>query len=609
MYFADLKNTRSAAYKISLPPPKYIQYGRELHNLKTAQSREFLMVQKRAYSSSSFAGNTRRYHGLLVINEHLFLSALHENINGISLLPGFFGEIQPDISYIHAASLYPVVIRLEFPDCSIIKTLSFNQGFIIQYEVIGTANLCIRPLVTYRDVRALGCQNISAMCENELLMPNAFSIQKCIISSSLSFTHDETIYNHAYYPKEAERGYEAYEDLFSPGMFHGTVTNGTVTISCQHPDLLLESKKEIILLSSSTEEEESKEKEVDDEDLLSRAAGLCHQTPQIYAGYHWFLESWGRDTFISLPGLLLEFGQITKAEEIFSWHLKHARDGLVQNRFPDAYNSSDGTLWLFWALSKYYESWPKQAKTFIDQHKNTLADIIAKYPYTNITTLDNNLISVAPATGWMDTKFTPRAGKPVEINSLWMHALEFCEEQEISVPVHSMQVKHAFLAYWNEEKGYLYDLLDPLSSALRPNQLIPLGLGQLSKAQAHRALDLICAELITPYGPRTLGKGEEGYFSSFHGDSSYHNGMVWPWLIGFFIDALIFYDYCDPAPYLLPLYEYLLTDGAGMLPEIFDGTAPYRAGGTICQAWSIGEFIRARNKVLKQKEKKNISVS
>jgi predicted glycogen debranching enzyme len=600
MYSTDSKDIRSAAYKLSLPPPKHIQYGRELHNLEVAESREFLMVQKKAYSSSSFAGNTRRYHGLLVINEHVFLSALHENINGISLLPGFFGNAQPDLSYIHAASLYPVVIRLEFPDCSVIKTLSFNHGFIIQYEVIGTANLCIRPLVTYRDVRALGYQNISTY-ENESI-PNAFSIQNCIISSDLSFTRDETIYNHAYYPKEAERGYEAHEDLFSPGIFHGTVTNGTVTISCQHSDLLIKSKGEILDFSDGTGRK-SKEKETDGEDLLARAAGLCHQTSQIYAGYHWFLESWGRDTFISLPGLLLECGQLEKAEEIFSWHLEHARDGLVQNRFPDAYNSSDGTLWLFWALSKYCESWPEQAKAFINQHKSTLADLIAKYPHTNITTLDDNLISVAPATGWMDTAFTPRVGKPVEINSLWMHALEFCEKQDISVPVHSMQVKHAFSAYWNEERGCLYDLLDPQSSSLRPNQLIPLGLGQLSKTQADRALDLICAELITPYGPRTLGKGEHGYFSSFHGDSSYHNGMVWPWLIGFFIDALIFYDYCDPAPYLLPLYEYLLTDGAGMLPEIFDGTAPYRAHGTICQAWSIGEFIRARNKVNAKKEK------
>jgi predicted glycogen debranching enzyme len=246
--------------------------------------------------------------------------------------------------------------------------------------------------------------------------------------------------------------------------------------------------------------------------------------------------------------------------------------------------------------------WPEHALEYIRKNMLELSALISRYPSTSITRLEDNLIHVAPSTGWMDTSFTARTGKPVEINSLWLHALSFCEQHHIPVPVPAADVCSAFLGYWNEEMGCLYDTLDPKSSVLRPNQLIPLGLGQISSERAHRALFRICTELMTPYGPRTLGKYESGYYPVFQGDRSYHNGMVWPWLIGFFIDAIIAYDYTDPAPYLLPLYQYLLTDGVGMLPEIFDGSAPYRAGGTICQAWSIGEFIRARSRVLKMKK-------
>ena len=586
---------------IYAPVPKSIYYGRELKDLHIAQSREFLMVQGNAYSSSSFAGNTRRYHGLLIVDEHIFLSTLHEEINGISLLPGFFGDAIPDISHIHGASLYPVRLRYEFNDCSVTKTISFDGSLIIRYDIIGTAHLRIRPLITYRDIRTLGYTSFDIMYgdevgKDEVGKDAAFSVHGCEFSSDLVFTGDEIVYYHAYYPREQERGYEAYEDLMSPGFFHGTITNGTVTIFCHHPTLQKKSPTiskvpTIVSFADSFSE-----------DLLSRAAQLCCQTSHIYAGYHWFLESWGRDTFISIPGLLLEYGRISQAEEIFSWHLSHAHSGLIQNRFPDSYNSSDATLWLFWALSKYYERWPVHASEYIKKHTLQLLELISHYPSTPITRLDGNLIHVAPSTGWMDTKFTGREGKPVEINSLWLHALSFCEKHHIPVPVPSADVRTAFTAFWNEDVGCLHDTLDPICSALRPNQLIPLGLGQISYERAHRALFRICAELMTPYGPRTLGKDEPGYYPAFEGDRSYHNGMVWPWLIGFFIDAVITYEFCDPAPYLAPLFQYLLTDGAGMLPEIFDGSAPYRAGGTICQAWSIAEFIRARNKVLAMKK-------
>ena len=587
---------------IYAPVPKVIYYGKELKDLKTAQSREFLMVQGSAYSSSSFAGNTRRYHGILIIDEHVFLSALHEEINGISILPGFFGDATPNTSHIQGASLYPVQVRYEFPECSITKTITLDDGLHIRYEVLGTARLSIRPLITYRDVRTLGHSPLHITYGNEqseMQKNTAFFVKDCEFSSDLSFTHHETVYYHAYYPKEEERGYEADEDLISPGMFHGTITDGTVTISCHHPAL----KRDTHMMSDMPTTQLPTHGDVSTEDILSRAALLCCQTSQIYAGYHWFLESWGRDTFISLPGLLLEYGHISKAEEIFSWHLSHAQAGLIQNRFPNSYNSSDATLWFFWALSKYSEMWPVHADEYIRKNAFRLSNLIYKYPSTHITRLENNLIHIAPSTGWMDTKFTAREGKPVEINSLWLHALSFCEQYQISVPVPSQDVKTAFNAFWNEEMGCLYDTLDPNSSSLRPNQLIPLGLGQIPSVHAHRALSLICSDLMTPYGPRTLGKHEPGYYPIFQGDRSYHNGMVWPWLIGFFIDAVITYDYCDPAPYLTPLYQYLLTDGVGMLPEIFDGEAPYQAAGTICQAWSIGEFIRARNKVLSMKKR------
>jgi glycogen debranching enzyme len=201
----------------------------------------------------------------------------------------------------------------------------------------------------------------------------------------------------------------------------------------------------------------------------------------------------------------------------------------------------------------------------------------------------------------MDTVYTPREGKPVEINALWISALAEAESMGIQVPVQVRSAKEVFVSFWNDELQCLYDCIDPPDPSVRPNQVIALALGLVDQQQASAALSVIKKTLLTPYGLRTLSPHDPVYQGRFSGDRSYHNGCVWPWLTGWFVEALLQTgtDREMIAPMLSPILNHVREAGAGYISEIFDGDPPYRPQGCIAQAWSVAEISRACRMVIR----------
>jgi glycogen debranching enzyme len=195
----------------------------------------------------------------------------------------------------------------------------------------------------------------------------------------------------------------------------------------------------------------------------------------------------------------------------------------------------------------------------------------------------------------MDTEFTPREGKPVEINALWISALAESEAMGITTPVSFDDAREAFKRFWNEDRQCLFDRIDPADPAIRPNQVIALALGLVDHDQATKALATINKNLLTPYGLRTLSPLDPHYHGHYSGDCSYHNGCVWPWLTGWYVDALIRNGVRKDliAPMLIPVLHHLREAGVGYISEIFDGDPPYMPGGCVAQAWSVAEIARA----------------
>jgi predicted glycogen debranching enzyme len=346
----------------------------------------------------------------------------------------------------------------------------------------------------------------------------------------------------------------------------------------------------------------------------------------IVAGYPWFTD-WGRDTMIALPGLLIANRRGSVAEAIVRGFAPFVDGGMLPNVFPDAgsapeYNSVDAALWYVEAIRACAAVTRDAA--FAQDLFPVLRAIVAGY--TNGTRYG---IGVDPSDGlvragvpgvqltWMDAKVgdhvvTPRIGKPVEINALWFAALqttahfaEHCSADPQPYEDAAARVRESFERFWNEERGCCFDVIDGPDGndpAIRPNQLFAVALAPelLAPARARAVVDVCVRDLWTPVGLRTLAPGDPSYIGHYGGDQTardgaYHQGTVWPWLLGAFVQAhLNVYD--DPAlarTFIAPLADALDGYGIGTLGEIFEGDAPHVPCGTIAQAWSVAEFIAA----------------
>jgi predicted glycogen debranching enzyme len=438
-------------------------------------------------------------------------------------------------------------------------------------------------------------------------------------------------------PQEAARGLNDRDDHVHAGTFDATLAPGeTLTfLASAEEDADFEAvdvrrERDAMLLGhfSATEAPPWVERLVlaADQFIVARPTAAQPDGLSVIAGYHWF-EDWGRDTMISLPGVALAAGRPELAAPILRAFSQYVDHGMLPNRFPDGssapeYNTIDATLWYVRAIKGYVDATDDLA--LLRDLWPTLSDIVRWH-------VDGTRygIKVDPADGllaggepgiqltWMDAKvgdhvITPRIGKPIEVNALWYDALvsmgAFATRLgEPSAPfdAQAAAARAGFERFWNPDTGYCFDVLDGPDGhewALRPNQLFAVALGGgLFDAPRERAIVDTCAHaLLTSHGLRSLAPSDPAYVGFYGGDQShrdgaYHQGTVWAWLIGPFVDAhLRVYDDAAAARRILePFGDHLVAAGLGTVSEIFDGDAPFVPRGCIAQAWSVGELLRA----------------
>jgi predicted glycogen debranching enzyme len=361
----------------------------------------------------------------------------------------------------------------------------------------------------------------------------------------------------------------------------------------------------------------------------SQSVHLAPDKKTIIAGYPWFTD-WGRDSMISLPGLLLDTGRYSEAKGLLKAFASFTQDGLIPNRFPDSgeapeYNTIDATLWMFQALNSYLLAtgdWSLLKELF-----STLSDIIAWHVRgtqygIGVDANDGLLRGGEPGVQltWMDAivegqVITPRHGKPVEVNALWYCALTFMEHWAVRLSIDATlysqlrtQVRQHFAnRFWYDKGDYLYDVVDvdgiagKNDASLRPNQLFAASLTHdlLSEAQTSSMLKQVTTYLLTPLGLRSLSPTDPAYHSHFNGspverDGAYHQGAIWQWLIGPYIDVHLrmYNDRAATVKLLQPLIHHLWTTCLGTISEVAEPSLPYKPAGCFAQAWSVAEVLR-----------------
>ena len=366
----------------------------------------------------------------------------------------------------------------------------------------------------------------------------------------------------------------------------------------------------------------------------TRAAALGTEARTVIAGYHWFTD-WGRDTMISLEGLTLSTGRAREACLILRTFASYVRDGLIPNMFPDGereglYHTADATLWFFHAIGRYVSVTGDEdtlkillpvLRGIIDHHVRGTRFGIGVDPADGLLRQG----AAGYALTWMDARvgddvITARRGKAVEINALFYNALcllddwlRRLENTEAAVPVTALgeRVRESFnRRFWYDEGQHLYDVVDGDDGddpACRPNQVLAISLPHpvLDRSRWSTVLETVRSRLLTPFGLRTLAPGHRRYRSRYDGDlrsrdAAYHQGTVWPWLIGSYVDAWerVHPDRAATASTLLAAFsDHLSEAGLGTVSEIVDADPPYTPRGCIAQAWSVAELVRTLSRL------------
>jgi len=462
---------------------------------------------------------------------------------------------------------------------------------------------------------------------------------------------DSASWIHVEHPAERERVLDDAEDLFTPGILELSIEPGSPVAIIAGTDPLPETWS----IASSLMKARRFERDIlnalgdGNQNALTKRLALAasqfrvarvSQTPtlpspasgegeetqrSIIAGYPWFAD-WGRDTMIALRGLTLAAGYPDQAREILKTFVSFLDQGMLPNALhdpgePTEYNTIDATLWLFQALHHYLDATGDWA--FINAQLPALDEVIRWHVNgtrfgIQMDPADGLITATAPGYGltWMDARdgdwvVTPRHGKPVEIAALWYNALrlmsDWTSRAGVLVARFAMMAERARRTaqarYWYEAGGYLYDVIDgPEGSdaCLRPNQLMALGLAYplIDGELARRSLGRVTEKLLTPFGLRTLSPDDPRYLHRFGGnhrsrDAAYQMGIVWPWLLGPYLDAHL-RVHGDPTVVervLAPFEAHLRDAGIGSISEIFEAEPPYRPAGAIAQAWSVGELL------------------
>lgn len=607
--------------------------------------------------------NTRRYHGLLVaavnppVDRMVCLNSTIDQFHPTAEEHRFFPlstQLFGDSEVAHPDGWrYQVDFECDMSSATwtwvvdggitIRKKLALEQGCnacLLEWSVDGLvqdAMLSIRPLVTLRDFHQLlasTSSDLRASAEGTRCCVQRDGRAVIMEATSGDWESNQSWWDNFDYPRETERGQDHIEHALCAGVLRVPVSpdSSTIRLRTSLQDSLTPSAPEIAV-DSGGDVVSDRLAEACRQFIVRRSRG--HDGPtSVIAGYPWFAD-WGRDSLISMPGLLLGQGRIDEAVSMLGGFASRMRNGIIPNRFDDSqdkayYNTADASLWFINAVyACHQEAAESSSCSNLGLLVEASREIVRAYrrgtDYGIRIDFDGLLKAGVPgeAVTWMDARVdgvgvTARIGKPVELSALWHNALR-CLAEMVEDPAESAEYKAAaaltaksFGRFWNESSACCYDLLVPHlgnwrgDSRIRPNQLLAVSLPFpcLAGHQAELVMDCVREHLLTPYGLRTLSPDDPDYRGRYEGDMTsrdmaYHNGTVWPWLMGPYCDGLrsVRKDAAGTdaliRALLTPLVESMDEGCVGQIAEIYDGDQPHRTRGCPAQAWSIAEVARS----------------
>lgn len=634
------------------------------------------------FASSTIVGlDTRRYHGLLTAALHppgdryLLLAKLEETLvvgegrfelsanqypgtihpDGFTLQREF--RLDPFPVFVWAAGGFVVEksVLLVHGENTVVVTYALRRDAGPEAAAVGgvPVRLEVRPLIAFRDFHATTHEN-EGIDRSVVLGDGVASITPYRGLPTLHVAHDAQHvdasgdwYLRFEYAEERARGLDFREDLYQPFTLHfdagtsgkATIVAGTAPRRAADAAALVNAEKarRAALLADVPESDVLQRTLVAaaDQYVVRRGTGKS-----IIAGYPWFGD-WGRDTFISVRGLCLATGRIGVAREILLAWTEVVSEGMLPNRFADhgeqpEYNSVDAALWFVVAARELLDAAAAAGRPLpvaeVEAVWGAIEAILEGYVRgtrhrIGLDASDALLFAGEPGVQltWMDAKVgdwvvTPRIGKPVEIQALWLAALHAAGARSERWTRLLERGRDSFLRrFWNASASCLYDVVDPdghagaADGSFRPNQILAVGglpIALIDGERARAVVDGVESRLWTPLGLRSLAPGEPGYVETYHGgprerDASYHQGTVWPWLLGPFVEAWVRVRGATPAVkqaarerFLSPLEAHLCDAGLGHVSEIADAEAPYEPAGCPFQAWSVAEALRLVRHVL-----------
>ena len=657
-----------------------IQFGREIcGDFSAAESREWLVTNGiGGYASGTVSeSQTRRYHALLMaalqppVGRTQLVSHFDELVRyagaefSLATHRWSSGAIDPKgylfLEDFHLEGTKPVW-TYALADALLEKRVWMRQGentTYIQYTLVrgnGPFEMELKAFVNYRDFHSLThagnwCMKIDPVEHGIKVVASDGATPFYVLSAEASCEPHHDWYRDCFLSEETARGLDDREDHLFAALFRAKFEIGSsvTLVATTEAKALLDAETaraerenhEVKLFQDWQAKHESQAEAAPswlwqlilaaDQFMVKRSLPEEPEGCSIIAGYHWFGD-WGRDTMIALPGLTLTTGRPDVAKRILLAFSRYVDGGMLPNNFPDAggkpeYNTVDAALWYFEAIRQYFAATQDTAtlqKLFpvlagiVDAHvKGTRYNI-------HVDAADGLIFAGDPGVQltWMDAKIgdwvvTPRTGKPVEINALWINALvtmaafaELLVQPGEGYAKLASKAKKSFQKYWNPQRGCCYDVVDSPGigndASLRPNQIfaVTLPMSPLSFEQQKSVVEVCARYLLTSHGLRSLAPGEPGYAGHYGGgprdrDAAYHQGTVWGWLLGPFTLAhhRVYHDREAALRFLEPLGRQIHASGLGTLNEIYDGDAPFSPRGCIAQAWTVGEVLRAWHEI------------
>jgi predicted glycogen debranching enzyme len=641
----------------------YIKFEKaQIVNLEYSLAREVLRTNRAgSYSLTTIVGcNTRKYHGILICpvdafggERYVLLSSLDVTVvnNGSSFNTGirkYKGDYYSPKGhkYIEGLEMETIPSRLYRVGGVLLRherlLVHYEEQYLARFTILEASEpmkLQIRPFLAFRSIHQLTHANLCANTKVEFIdngirskMYEGFPYLNMQFSTKAEFISVPDWYLGVEYTEEQKRGYDYSEDLFTPGFFEVNAKQG-----------------DVIVFSASTKEEKPSgfkskfTKNVSNKIPRNSFVNCLRNAAQqfiekrddktlIIAGYPWF-GSWGRDTFISLPGLALARKKNMELyKETLDTQVASMKDGLFPNMGGNdnpAFNSVDAPLWFFWTVQQYIEAGGTDAA---DRYYEAMKAVLYAFrngAAFNIGMRDNGLI-YADAPGrsltWMDAvvggvPVTQRNGYAVEINALWYNAVCFALElakdlkdkkfikEFILLPDLINRSFHEIFLNKNDRGGYIADYVNDEEGKnffVRPNMVIAVSMPHslLTGEEMQKILEIADKELVTPRGLRTLSPGNPLYKGVYCGnqeqrDRAYHNGTVWPWLYGPFCEGWLRVfgkqGVQKVRKLIYGLEEVMSEHGVSTISEIYDGDPPHAPNGAISQAWSVGEVLRIIN--------------